>query len=190
MEKKLHLGCGAKILEGFINVDMRDLPGVDIPNCDVTNLSMFEKDSIDIIYACHVLEHMPRPKTFSTLLEWNRVLKKDGILRIAVPDWHNTVEVYNRTGDYENLLNWIYGGYDYDGNIHYRMFTFQGLKTLLIEAGFKRVTRYDWKNTEHADIDDYSKAYIPHKDFENGILISLNVECVKHIHPLGYQYNA
>lgn len=187
MTKKLHLGCGDKIIPGFINVDIRDLPGVDIPNCDTTDLRMFEDKTADLIYACHVLEHIPRPKTFNALLEWNRVLKTGGVLRIAVPDWEGTVEVYRRTGDYENLLNWIYGGRDYESNVHYRQFTFPGLKTLLIEAGFKRVVRYDWRKTEHADIDDFSKAYIPHKDYENGVLISLNVEAVKHIYPPDYR---
>jgi SAM-dependent methyltransferase len=187
MEKKLHLGCANKIIPGFVNVDARNLPGVDIPNCDVTKLTMFDNNSVDLIYACHVLEHIVRPKTFSTLLEWNRVLKPGGVLRVAVPDWEGTVEAYRRTGDYENLLNWIYGGREYEQNTHYRQFTFSGLKTLLIEAGYKRVVRYDWQKTEHANIDDFSKAYIPHMDIQNGVLISLNVECVKHIYPPDFQ---
>ena len=37
-----------------------------------------------------------------------------------------------------------------------------------------------WNNKhQHADVDDFSQAYIPHMDKENGILISLNVKCVK-----------
>ena len=32
---------------------------------------------------------------------------------------------------------------------------------------------YDWRDTEH------SQAYIPHMDKENGIFVSLNVECEK-----------
>lgn len=183
--KKLHLGCADKIIPGFINIDFRNLQGIDVC-CDVTRLSPFENDSIDLIYACHVLEHIPRPKTFNTLLEWNRVLKPGGLLRLAVPDWESTVEIFRRTVDYENLLNWIYGGREYGENVHYRQFTFSGLKTLLIEAGFKRVLRYDWRRTEHANIDDFSKAYMPHMDFENGVLMSLNIECIKHIYPPDY----
>ncbi len=183
MAKKLHLGCGDKILKGFTNIDIRDVPGADIIKCDISKLDSFEKDSVDLIYACHVLEHLPRPKTFKTLLEWNRVLKPGGVLRMAVPDWEGTVEVYKRSGDYENLLNWIYGGSETDTNIHYRQFAFSGLKTLLIEAGFKRVVEYDWRKTEHANVDDFSKAYWPHKDFDNGVYMSLNVECVKHLYP-------
>ncbi|MHB8694019.1 MAG: class I SAM-dependent methyltransferase [Solirubrobacteraceae bacterium] len=180
---KLHLGCGDKILPGFVNVDARDLPGVDVPNCDVADLHMFDSGSADLVYACHVLEHVPRPSTFPVLLEWNRVLRSGGVLRLAVPDWDATVEVYRRTRDYENLLNWIYGGREYAENVHYRQFTFHGLSTLLNEAGFKRVSRYDWTQTEHADTDDFSKAYVPHMDHENGVLLSLNVECVKHYYP-------
>ena len=31
----------------------------------------------------------------------------------------------------------------------------------------------------HIDYDDYSQAYYPHMDKDNGILISLNVEAIK-----------
>ena len=181
--KKLHLGCGTKILKSFINCDINNYKGVDYPGVDILNLSMFEKNSIDLIYASHVLEHIPRTKTFFALLEWNRVLKPGGVLRLAVPDFDATVKVYLRDNDYENLLNWIYGGSEVPYNVHYRQFTFSGLKTLLIEAGFKRVLKYDWKLTEHEDIDDFSKAYNPHMDQKNGILMSLNLEAIKHLNP-------
>ena len=45
--------------------------------------------------------------------------------------------------------------------------------------GFERVARYDWRDTEHAEIDDYSQAYVPHMDKENGTLVSLNVQAYK-----------
>jgi SAM-dependent methyltransferase len=181
MMKKLHLGCGSKILKGFVNVDIQDIKGVDYSGVDASDLSRFEDDSFDLIYASHVLEHIPRTKTFFTLLEWNRVLKPGGVLRIGVPDFDSTVKVYLRDNDYENLLNWIYGGSEVKTNIHYRQFTFSGLKTLLIEAGFKRVHRYDWKLTEHKDVDDFTQAYNPHLDSDNGILMSLNIEATKHL---------
>lgn len=176
---KLHVGCGERILPGFVNVDLRELPGVDVPNCDASDLHMFESGSADWIYACHVLEHFPRPKTFDVLLEWNRVLRPGGTLRLAV--------LYRRSGDYENLLNWIYGGREYPENAHYRQFTLRGLSALLIESGFKRVSRDDWAETEHANVDDFSKAYVPHMDVENGILLSLNVASVKHLYPPDYR---
>jgi hypothetical protein len=55
------------------------------------------------------------------------------------------------------------------------------LSDLLHRCGFTDVRIYDWRKTEHADIDDFSQAYIPHMDKENGTLISLNVECIKSV---------
>jgi hypothetical protein len=49
----------------------------------------------------------------------------------------------------------------------------------LKEAGYGSVEPYDWRNTEHASVDDFAQAYIPHMDKDNGVLISLNVEAVK-----------
>jgi len=71
------------------------------------------------------------------------------------------------------------GRQDYLYNIHYNIFDFKTLSSDLIESGFKDVRKYDWRKTEHALIDDYSQAYIPHMDKENGILNSLNVEATK-----------
>lgn len=45
--------------------------------------------------------------------------------------------------------------------------------------GFERVARYDWRATEHAEIDDYSQAHVPHMDKDNGTLISLNIQAYK-----------
>ncbi len=184
---KLHLGSGGRRIAGYLNTDVRDLPGVDVSGINVTDLNRFESGSQDAIYASHVLEHVPRTHTFRTLLEWNRVLKPGGTLRVAVPDWDATVERYKSEGDYENLLNWIYGGAENAENVHFRQFTYAGLKTLLIEAGFKRVKKYDWQQTELKDVDDFSKAYWPHMDVEKGLLMSLNIECVKHLYPLDFK---
>ncbi|MEE8516667.1 MAG: hypothetical protein V3T02_08525 [Alphaproteobacteria bacterium] len=62
---------------------------------------------------------------------------------------------------------------------HRTVYDFANLEQVLIAAGFKDVRRYDWRQTEHKDYDDFSQAYIPHMDKENGILISLNVEATK-----------
>jgi len=42
----------------------------------------------------------------------------------------------------------------------------------LKNIGYSRVTGWD---TEYYEFDDFSKAYLPHMDKENGILMSLNV---------------
>ena len=51
--------------------------------------------------------------------------------------------------------------------------------TVLVSAGFRNLRQYDWRETSHGDVDDFSQAYIPHLDKEHGRLISLNVEATK-----------
>jgi predicted SAM-dependent methyltransferase len=178
----VNIGCGYKPFEGFKNVDNLKLEGIEYPNIDARNLHCFDDNSVDYIYACHVLEHLPRNETFKTLLEWNRVLKLGGLIRISVPDWDATVKYYNKTGDLENLLNWIYGGRETEVKnefTHKRIFNFSNLRSLLYEAGFKRIEKYTPWETFHGNIDDFSFAYRPHMDFENGIPMSLNIQAVK-----------
>ena len=53
---KLHLGCGRVHIKGYINIDIVSGPAVDEVD-DVKDLKKFKKESIDVIYACMVLEH-------------------------------------------------------------------------------------------------------------------------------------
>lgn len=107
------------------------------------------------------------------------MLKPGGILRVAVPDFAALSKVYQSTGDINLVVGPVSGKQDYEYNTHYRIFDFESLKVLLYSAGFVDVQRYKWQDTIHRDYDDYSQAYIPHKDKENGVLISLNVEATK-----------
>ncbi len=173
--KKLHLGCGNRYIPGFIHVDLADYPHIDYKH-NVSDLSMFEDNSIELIYACHVLEHFKRYEVEKVLKEWHRVLAPKGILRLAVPDFEAIVLVYGKYKDIELVMGLLYGGQQYEYNFHHVLFDFKYLEKLLKKVGFKNIHRYDWRNTVHRDYDDYSQAYIPHMDKENGVLMSLNIE--------------
>ncbi|SNQ62974.1 Methyltransferase family protein [Candidatus Methanoperedens nitroreducens] len=173
--KKLHLGCGKRYIPGFTHVDLADYPHIDYRH-NVSDLSMFEDDSIELIYACHVLEHFKRHEVENVLKEWHRVLVPNGILRLAVPDFEAVAQVYEKYKDMELVMGLLYGGQEYEYNFHHVLFDFKYLEKLLEKVGFKNIHRYDWRNTVHRDYDDYSQAYIPHMDKEHGVLMSLNVE--------------
>lgn len=175
---KLHLGCGKRYIPGFVHIDAIEYPHIDHVST-IDNLSFIEDNSVDLIYSCHVLEHFKRKNLASVLSEWRRVLKPGGILRSSVPDFEKLCEVYQKTKNINLVIGAIFGRQDYLYNIHYNVFDYESFKTVLTSVGFANVNKYDWKNTEHATIDDYSQAYIPHMDKESGLLISLNVECVK-----------
>lgn len=94
---KLNLASHGDHKPGYISVDF-DHPEAEV-KADVTALP-FEDESVDDIYAAHILEHFRsgnnyephlsnplNPKTvFDALKEWRRVLKPGGRLEIKVPD--------------------------------------------------------------------------------------------------------
>jgi len=174
---KLHLGCGSKILPGYINIDGRPLSGVDSVQC-IDSL-FYDNDSVDLIYCCHAFEHFLRKDTERVLKEWCRVLKPSGILRLSVPDFEACVKHYNQHHNLDILKGLLYGGQTYDYNFHYNIWDFNSLKDILLKCGYKDIKRYDWRLTDHNHIDDYSQSYLPHMQKETGMLMSLNVEAVK-----------
>jgi predicted SAM-dependent methyltransferase len=175
---KIHLGCGKRYIPGFIHIDAIDFPHVDQVT-SIDRLSFLPDASVDVIYNCHVFEHFKRSEVHKVLTEWRRVLRPGGTLRISVPDFACICKVYTEHQKLELVIGALFGRQDYLYNIHYTTYDFRTLSATLQEAGFENVRRYDWRDTEHADIDDYSQAYIPHMDKENGTLISLNVESTK-----------
>jgi len=178
MSIKLHLGCGNRYIPGFFHIDAYDDNHIDHV-CSIDNLEFIEDESVDLIYASHVIEHFKRKRLPKVLIEWNRVLKKDGVLRLAVPNFEAICQVYLKNKNIDQIIGPLFGGQTYLYNIHYNTFDFNSISKFLNEANFKKVKLYNWRKTEHSEIDDFSQAYIPHMDKENGILISLNVEAKK-----------
>lgn len=82
---KLHLGCGPKKLDGYVNVDAVGNPD---KVCDLSVFPWpFEDDSADEIFSEHFLEHVQDYD--KTILEMYRILKPDGLLRFRVPHFRN-----------------------------------------------------------------------------------------------------
>ena len=175
---KLHLGCGKKHIPGFVHVDLEEHPHIDF-RIPVNKLTFAADNSVELIYASHVLEHFGRHEIEQVLQEWFRVLRKQGILRVAVPDFEAVAQRYQETEELGELIGLICGGQRNQYDFHRMVFDEKSLARLLRNAGFTSVARYDWRTTGHAWMDDYSQAYLPHMNKEHGRLMSLNVEAVK-----------
>lgn len=145
----------------------------------IHKLNFAKNSSVELIYACHVLEHVGRNSYEKVLDEWYRVLKPKGILRVAVPDFGACVDNYLATQDLPQLLGLLAGGQKDKYDYHKMIFDEKLLTNSLINAGFKDVKRYDWRDTESVNLDDFSKAYLPHLNKETGQLMSLNLEAIK-----------
>ena len=176
---KINLGCASKILEGFINIDIRQADDrVHVDN--VATLETIKDGSVDLIYACHVLEHFGRHEVMDVLRCWHNKLKYGGVLRLAVPDLEAACRLYIKEEySLKAMYGLMYGGQMHEFDYHHIGFDLESLRALLIKAGFVKFKLWNWRQTEHSHIDDFSQAYLPHMDKENGTLMSLNLEAIK-----------
>jgi ubiquinone/menaquinone biosynthesis C-methylase UbiE len=78
---RVNLGCGRDIREGYINIDTIPHPGVVVANIDAG--LPFHDESIDYVYASHVLEHVH--DLSQAMHEVYRILRVGGILSVRVP---------------------------------------------------------------------------------------------------------
>ena len=136
---RLNLGCGHVQLEGYLNVDRRALPGVDIV-AEVDELP-FEQGEVDEIFSAHLLEHFPQEQLRRELLPYFfNLLREGGEFRAVVPDAEAMIAEYsNGVYPYDDMREVLYGAQDYDGDFHFNIFTPISLDKLLQEAGFKKV---------------------------------------------------
>ena len=169
---RLHLG-GEEARAGWKILNLNEGPGVDYVG-DCVDLARFADESVDDIYASHVLEHLGyAEKLPRALREWRRVLKKGGRARISVPDLDVLcrlfLEAAGRTPDRILVMRMMFGGQLDPHDFHYVGLSFDILASLLGDAGFSRVERV----SEFGLFDDTSAARM------FGTLVSLNVVAYK-----------
>lgn len=80
---KLHLGCGARRLDGFVNVDIAG-DAADV-RADLRDLP-FGDASAEYIVSIHVIEHFHQWEVGPLLREWRRVLRPGGTLHLECPN--------------------------------------------------------------------------------------------------------
>ncbi len=183
-EIKLHLGCGKRYLPGYCHIDLAKYKHID-DRQDIKKLIGIEKSSINLIYCSHVIDYFNKNEIVGIFKGWRRLLKKGGILRIAVPDFAALVKVYNLTRDTSRVSGPIFGEWKIRGNdktiYHKMIYDYYSLGSVFTKAGFHKIRRWSWRAVfkDYPKYDDYSQSYYPHMDKEKGILISLNIEGYK-----------
>ena len=173
----LHLGCGYVNHPSFINIDALPAPHIHYLR-SIDNLSPFQDNTIDLVYASHCLEHFPYREVPKVLSEWYRVLKPGGILRISVPDFDKITEIYlSNDRDIDKIQSLLLGGQDYKLNFHMSVFNEESLCSLLQNSGFHKTEKWEPQSCELTNLKDFSSFSV----FYNGKIypISLNVQAFK-----------
>jgi|SRR6185312_8903242 len=166
---KLYLGCAEPPfhpqhynlfpdLDEWVWVD-KYIDHPQIKKWDATILDDVADNSVERIYASHLLEHFEHAKIPEILKLWYKKLTPQGRLTINVPDlrWafkqfakidqgYLLDEYYTTYAGEHGLLSILYGSQSHEGEYHKSGFTEPYLRQLLEGAGFSHVsvhTDYD-----------------------------------------------
>lgn len=136
---KLDLGAGAISPPGFTPLGREQ-------GSEIYPLP-YPGESVDEIYASHVLEHFSHRQLEAVLKDWVRTLKKGGRIRIAVPDFEMIAQelIAGKPQPYEY---YVMGGQVDKNDFHKSIFTYKRLRELLANLDLVLVRR--WKS----EIDD------------------------------------
>jgi predicted SAM-dependent methyltransferase len=136
---QVHIGCGEHSFPGWVNIDLKQAPGVDLVLDVRQGLPM---ENVGYIYAEHFLEHLPLADGFRLLAECRRVLAADGVLRLSTPnlDWvlatHYTLGGASDQAIYDCLrLNRAFHGWG-----HQFLYNGPMLTAAIKSAGFAQIS--------------------------------------------------
>lgn len=143
--KKLNLGSGSNLLEGYDNIDLYyEDPGVI--KMDIRRLD-YPDNSVDEVLASHVLEHLPFRDVNVAVSEMHRVLKPGGVAYVEVPDLEAAMRLWLSLPEeqrwHSKAFAGLFGSQEQEGNFHRTGFTKARLSKVLAEAGFR------WVRVEH-----------------------------------------
>lgn len=118
---KLNLGCGTDIREGWINLDIAPLKGVDVVH-NIEKLPLpFEDNQFDEILCNDVLEHV---EYIPLLKDLHRILKSKGVLTIQVPHFSSVDNYVDPT--------------------HKKRFSFRTFEYFINDAAYQRTYYFDF----------------------------------------------
>lgn len=151
---KLHLGCGSNIMPGWINMD-RDSKNKDIISWDAKDGIPYGKNTIDLIYSEHFIEHIPRFMFFSLLHSCYRSLKTGGVIRVSTPDLRTIVTDYLSVfyKDKYSQVGWSpqTGAEFFNGAMrmwdHQYIYDEEELMKIAKEIGFQRAWRMEYRKS-------------------------------------------
>ena len=150
---RLNLGCGDKLLPGYVNVDIAGSRRGAKPDvlCDLRRLSTFETDSADEILSVHVVEHFWRWEIDAILKEWCRVLKPGGTMILECPNLTTACEELLKdparhagSGPEGQRTMWVlYGDPRWQDELicHRWAYTPESLSEVMRQAGLENVRR-------------------------------------------------
>lgn len=162
--RKLHLGCGSNIIDGWLNSDYSPKSN-HVVSLDITKTYPFDDETFDYIFSEHLIEHVSYVQVQRMLKECFRVLKDSGKVRISTPDLLFLISLYQSEKSElqkkyirwatENFVNsapycedtFVINNYVRDWG-HIFIYDEKVLRFSLEKAGFKEITKCNLNESE------------------------------------------
>lgn len=146
-ERKVHLGCGERILPGWLNADIYN-GDLDV---NIATRLPFKDSSIDYVYSHHVIEHIELEQFVAFSKELQRICRTGAHVRLVTPDLKKMAEIYDhpecnsdvidhycRETRYKSPAEFFNMELRQKGE-HKYIYDFDLLKLILEEAGFGNI---------------------------------------------------
>jgi hypothetical protein len=160
---KLHLGCGQRYLDGYVNIDYPpsehtvQVASVADRHADLLDLT-FPEGTIEEVRLHHVFEHFARHTACALLASWQSWMKDVGRLRIEVPDLVLTgIAALNPLASARKRCvaeRHLFGSHEAIWASHKEAYSAGQLRALVRSYGFsvERLMRNSWRGTFNIDL--------------------------------------
>jgi predicted SAM-dependent methyltransferase len=81
---KLQIGSGINEVDGWLNTDLFP-PSDQVAFLDASKRFPFEDNTFDFIFSEHIFEHLKFKESCNMISECFRILKPNGVMRLAIP---------------------------------------------------------------------------------------------------------
>jgi SAM-dependent methyltransferase len=104
---RVHLGCGADVRPGWVNIDVGAPRGDGlIIRHDLRRGLPLGSETCELIYSSHFFEHLDYCAGVRLMRNCHRALRPGGVLRFAMPNFRGGFEAYlKRDADYFGLID-------------------------------------------------------------------------------------
>lgn len=159
----LNVGCGTDYKDGWINIDNNsdnNIEKLDL-NWDLRNPLPFADNSVDYIFNEHFFEHLTVEESRAAMQDFMRTLKPGGVMRIAMPDMEDVVELYldknwKKRPIFKNhgltfvqtraeMVNMSFHWWG-----HKWLYDWEELVRRAHEIGYDKIQRCTWRKSKHA----------------------------------------
>jgi predicted SAM-dependent methyltransferase len=179
----VNVACGPSVLPEFVNLDLyhRD-PNVVL--CDCRKALPLADDSALGILVEHFAEHLePREEFPMFLRDCHRVLKREGVLRVVVPDAEKYIRAYCEPGldgfhrlkspvpfpddlpTRMDLVNHVF----HQWHEHRWGYDFETLAHRLTTAGFRRVERMEFRRSLRPELAVDREVHAPYSLYVDAV---------------------